>query len=373
MGLAGKERVLGAAGKKGQYSSSDGSRENVSVMVTIGARGVSIPPFVIFKGHAFMVDWFLRPNTSNAKISYSKKGYMTGEVGLEWIKHFDQYASPSAQGRARLLLVDGHVSHYSLDLLNYAREHNIILACYPSHTTHVLQGLDVACFARLKQLYARYATEHERTKGFKVTKSTFLEPFSRAYTETFTPETIRSAFSSTGIHPFNRNIVSAETMAPSLPTSTQSSLPLTLPDAVTAIAHMWAIDPALHAGNHQENCNRSAVNSEKEDTEHQDVQVESLEAELQLSGEAQAPNILPSTNLNELVVNTSASFLANDVPITAAQSLVPLPFHHLPPLPNPTLALGVPMTPLETQLAAELKVYRDREHNLQQMYEGAQA
>ncbi|CUA69981.1 hypothetical protein RSOLAG22IIIB_08826 [Rhizoctonia solani] len=354
LGHAAAERVLGATGKKGQHTSSNGSQENVSVMVTIGARGVSIPPFVIFKGQAFMVSWFLQPNTANAKISYSKKGYMTGEVGLEWIKHFNNYAPPSAPDRTRLLLVDGHVSHYTLELLNYAREHNIVLACYPSHTTHVLQGLDVACFARLKQLYSRYAKQRENTQGFKVTKSTFLVPFSKAYSETFTPETIRSAFSSTGIHPFNRNIVSAETMAPSLPTSTQSSLPLSLPDAVAAVARVWAIDPSLTDNN----------------TGGMQLPGARLGDEFQ---QAPVPNPGHHANLSALVTNTSASFLADGVPVTVANSLTPLPFHHLPPLPSSTLAMNKAAISPEARLMAELEAYRAQEHTLQKMYEGAQA
>jgi hypothetical protein len=49
-----------------------------------------------------------------------------------------------------VLLMDGHNSHYSLELLQYAWENNIIILGYPPHCTHVLQGLDVVCFAKKK-------------------------------------------------------------------------------------------------------------------------------------------------------------------------------------------------------------------------------
>ncbi|EUC55805.1 DDE superfamily endonuclease, partial [Rhizoctonia solani AG-3 Rhs1AP] len=97
LGAGGVERVIGAIGQKGQYRSSVGSHENVSVMVCIGACGRLIPPFVIFKGKSFMVKW-LQNNEINAKLSYSKKGYMTGEISIEWIKHFDVHTWVQAQG-----------------------------------------------------------------------------------------------------------------------------------------------------------------------------------------------------------------------------------------------------------------------------------
>ncbi|TFK17242.1 hypothetical protein FA15DRAFT_605491, partial [Coprinopsis marcescibilis] len=42
---------------------------------------------------------------------------------------------------------DGHISHYSLGFLTYAHECNIVVIYYPSHTTHIYQGLDVVIFA----------------------------------------------------------------------------------------------------------------------------------------------------------------------------------------------------------------------------------
>ena len=46
--------------------------------------------------------------------------------------------------------MDGHRLHYTLDLLHYAQEHNIIMLGYLPHCTHVLQGLDMVCFTKMK-------------------------------------------------------------------------------------------------------------------------------------------------------------------------------------------------------------------------------
>ena len=76
----------------------------------------------------------------------SKKGYMTGEIGRKWIENdFDPVTSPVANGRPRLLIVDGHSSHFTHSFLGYAKEKNIVVICLPPHTTHVLQSQFQMC------------------------------------------------------------------------------------------------------------------------------------------------------------------------------------------------------------------------------------
>jgi DDE superfamily endonuclease len=66
---------------------------------------------------------------------------MTGEIGVQWIKDdFDSQTTEVAKGRPRLLIVDGHSSHFTRGFLEYAREHNIHVLCLPPNTTHALQS-----------------------------------------------------------------------------------------------------------------------------------------------------------------------------------------------------------------------------------------
>ena len=44
----------------------------------------------------------------------SSKGYMTGKIGVLWIKDdFDPQTSEVANGRPQLLIVDGHSSYFT--------------------------------------------------------------------------------------------------------------------------------------------------------------------------------------------------------------------------------------------------------------------
>ncbi|KAF5354762.1 hypothetical protein D9756_005505 [Leucocoprinus leucothites] len=148
-GVGLSDYVIGPAGESIQHQQRSGDRENITIIVTICADGTSILPAVIFKGQAFRTSW-LQNNPLNASIGHSLKGYTDGEIGIEWIKHFNQQASVKANGQQHLLLVDGHNSHYTYGFLSYAQEHKIDVLCYPSHSTHLYQGLDVVVFSVLK-------------------------------------------------------------------------------------------------------------------------------------------------------------------------------------------------------------------------------
>ena len=127
-----------------------------------------------------------------------------------------------------MLFLDGHASHDTAELVNNAHALNIKILSYPSHTTHVLQGLDVICFARLKQKHAEKIREFKENNNLTITHKSFLHTFGPAFLEAFTPEMVKTAFSATGIYPFRRDVVSSEKMGPSEALTTNPLIPGTL-------------------------------------------------------------------------------------------------------------------------------------------------
>ncbi|SJK99862.1 uncharacterized protein ARMOST_03173 [Armillaria ostoyae] len=220
-----RERVMGAHDRQPHYQQIGGSRENVTVIVTICADGTSTPPAVIFKGRAYQVNW-KQDNPANASIGYSKKGWTNGKIGVEWIKIFDEQTKTKAAGRYHLLLVDGHNSHYTHEFLRYACTHEIIVLCYPSHATHVYQGLDVVVFSVLKRILREERDKYERETGEKMSKDNFIMIYGRAHLRVLHPPIIRSAFRKTRVWPYDPSVVTADMMAPSKETSVEGALPL---------------------------------------------------------------------------------------------------------------------------------------------------
>jgi len=88
-------------------------------------------------------------------LGYSMKGWIDGPITPVWIEKIAVQTQWTAAGHPRLLIVDGHVSHYTQAFLEKARQYNIHVLCYPAHTTHQYQALDLSLFSPLKTAFAK--------------------------------------------------------------------------------------------------------------------------------------------------------------------------------------------------------------------------
>jgi len=129
------------------------------------------------------------------RISVSPNGWTDGELSGHWIiDDIDAVMKEKAHGRSRLLQLDSHCSHYTPELLQRAQAANIVILTYPLHCTHALQGLDVVCFAVMKQYWAEEVQNFEEAHQHWVTKEDFASVFAGAHTQAFTEDTILAAF-----------------------------------------------------------------------------------------------------------------------------------------------------------------------------------
>jgi hypothetical protein len=106
-----------------------------------------------------------------------------------------------------MLIINGHKSHCSLEFQDYCKENKIITLCMPSHSLHLLQPLDVACFAPLKRSYGDGISALARNHIHHISKKTFLPVFKAAYKHTFTEENACAGFRSAGLVAFNPDAV----------------------------------------------------------------------------------------------------------------------------------------------------------------------
>ena len=86
-------------------------------------------------------------------IALSDTGYSNDDISLGWLAHFGRFTSRRKTGAYRLLLLDGYGSHCTKQFIDYCDRYNPF--CFPPHTTHLLQPLDVVVF----QPYKHYHTE----------------------------------------------------------------------------------------------------------------------------------------------------------------------------------------------------------------------
>ena len=103
-----------------------------------------------------------------------------------------------------MLLLDGHSSHFTLDLVKSAAEEDVIILCLPPHTTSDTKPLDTICFGPLKTYWAQLCHEYIfANPGRVITKYQFSAIFSQAWSKGMTINNITSGFRNTAIYPFN--------------------------------------------------------------------------------------------------------------------------------------------------------------------------
>jgi hypothetical protein len=149
MGVGGSIKVVTASERRLKpIGVQPGDREWATLIAGINATGWSIPPFFIFKAKNHDQAWYYNP--PDWRIGVSKNGWTTNELGLAWLKHFIQHTEARTVGSHRLLILDSHESYKSLVFQNLCEQNKIITLCMPPHASHILQPLDVGCFAPLK-------------------------------------------------------------------------------------------------------------------------------------------------------------------------------------------------------------------------------
>jgi hypothetical protein len=207
MGKISSQLVVTGSEKPGkQKKLQPGDREWITLVQGVSATGRSIPPFLIFAGKVLISSWFTSL-PRNWIITVSPTGWINNDLALAWLKHFDAHTKASSAGAYRLLIIDGHESHCSVEFQDYCKENKIIALCMPSHSSHLLQPLDVVPYSLLKRHYGDGISLLARSRIYYIDKETFLPAFKAAFEKTFTQENICAGFRGAGLVPYNPDAV----------------------------------------------------------------------------------------------------------------------------------------------------------------------
>jgi hypothetical protein len=209
MGIIQSGMVVTGSERQGRPKSVQlGNREWITAIPAINAEGQSIPPFIIGSGQYHLANWYRESNLpADWVIATSQNGWTNNELGLKWLKHFDRSTAKRSVSLYRLLVLDGHESHHSVDFERYCQDHKIITLCMPAHASHLLQPLDVGCFSVLKNAYGREIEHLIRCSITHISKTEFFPAFYAAFQATFTESNIQGAFRGAGLYPLDPETV----------------------------------------------------------------------------------------------------------------------------------------------------------------------
>ena len=206
-GRSGGATVLAKRGSRSVHSIEPDQREHLSALSCINADGGSIPNFYILKGKYFLEDYVARCE-EGAVMGMQPNAWMTKWLFESWISHFIEClrGGPGlSQTNRHLLILDGHNSHVTLEVVKISMESGLDIVSLPSHTSHALQPLDVACFKPFKTTFRKIRDSWTvMNKNKRVSKQDLCEWTSKALKAALTPTNIKVGFKKTGIWPLDR-------------------------------------------------------------------------------------------------------------------------------------------------------------------------
>ena len=118
---------------------------------------------------------------------------------------FQHYTGCSDTEDGRIvLLVDGSKTHLTAEVLAAAKQIGVLLICFPSHSTDVVQPLDVSIFAPLKRKIRRGQDRWLRShQGRSQTHSRFVELVTSAWGSVAGTTQVKESFRVTGLFPLS--------------------------------------------------------------------------------------------------------------------------------------------------------------------------
>lgn len=205
IGMGQRVRVVVPKNGKKRHVTESGNRESTSVIECISAAGVTLPPTVIFAGKTHQDRQYPINLPERWRWGRTDKGYTSDEMAVDWLKETFEPLTKTLNGETRLLIMDGQSTHTSVNFISLVMELGIILVYLPPHATHLLQPLDVGCFAPLKQRYEQIMAETFKWELSNISKAQFVEIYEKAREQAFTGSIVSCAWRSAGLFPISRN------------------------------------------------------------------------------------------------------------------------------------------------------------------------
>ena len=210
-------RVQGTAGKG--YT---------TVLLTIGANGRCLPPYIIFKSSRLYAHWCPRNVIKGAVFNGTKSGWSDEHCFHDYL---EKLFIPNTRHLSRplLLIFDGHYSHLTIKVVRLAIQNEIHLLCLPSHSTHLLQPLDIYTLKYVKQQWKQILWERNKTTSKQMDKREFVHSFGKLYDFALIPTHCSTAFGKAGIYPYDPRAIKNDRIVKTTLSATTPSSPEQLP------------------------------------------------------------------------------------------------------------------------------------------------
>ncbi|KAG5865800.1 hypothetical protein JTB14_008026 [Gonioctena quinquepunctata] len=140
-------KVVCKRGSKSVERIIDSSKSSISVMMSISASGVMLPPYTLYKSVHLYPTWI--GGIQGAMYNRTKSGWFDGPTFEDWFEKLLYHTLGLLMNKK--LIGDNLSSHVSIRVLEYCRQYDNEFVLFPPNATHLLKPLDIAFFAPMKK------------------------------------------------------------------------------------------------------------------------------------------------------------------------------------------------------------------------------
>lgn len=215
----------------------------VTIAVAVSAAGNTVPPLFVFPRVNYK-EHFVRDGPVGCVGACNPSGWMNEDIFVAFLKHFVKHVKSTKESPV-LLLLDNHETHLSIEALDYAKNHGVVMLSFPPHCSHKLQPLDRSVFGPLKTFFNSACDGWMKSNPGKTIciydiPSLVKDVFPMAAT----PSNIMAGFKVTGIYPFKRDIFTDIDFMPSY--VTDRPVPVAATSATLAAATESRVDEEIN-------------------------------------------------------------------------------------------------------------------------------
>lgn len=179
-----------------------GCRQYTTAVECISGVGVVLPPLIIFSGKSITDSAVVQALPPNWMYIESDNGWTSFDISFQWLQKVFEPNTRRTTSTHRILILDGHGSHLTVEFHEFCKEHDIIMLCMPPHSSHLLQPLDIAVFAPVKVEYGSQISQL-LIPAANITKHEFIAAYAIARRIRMTPSTIAAGWRAAGLIPID--------------------------------------------------------------------------------------------------------------------------------------------------------------------------
>ncbi|KAF2905469.1 hypothetical protein ILUMI_00702 [Ignelater luminosus] len=131
--------------------------QTVTIACAKSATGHHIPPYFIFAKRKINL-LLIKGSPTGCDMGVTDKGCMIIPTLMKWLAHFEKFANPP-QERPISLILDNHVSHINLEVINHTQSCRIHLLSLAPHSSQNTQPLDRIFLKPFKTFYDETADD----------------------------------------------------------------------------------------------------------------------------------------------------------------------------------------------------------------------